>query len=209
MKFSLYNELCAYGDQFALNDHKNQYDILSNIDKFKNNWYKYNPRKNIERYALSIINLDGSFSQGPDLDSLYEYNKLNGTSYNELDFRCKTKAYESVESYVQGIEQHLGRSHILKLKPGGFFPNHVDHRGNQIWDFRLIIPLKNCNPIHGGYFIYERERILQWEEGRIYFLNTCKNHTVFNANPHEDLMMIIFNVELNDETVKYVTRKPI
>ena len=36
-----------------------------------------------------------------------------------------------------------------------------------------------------------------------------KNHTVFNANPHEDLMMIIFNVELNDETVKYVTRKPI
>ena len=63
--------------------------------------------------------------------------------------------------------------------------------------------------MHGGYFIYERERILQWDEGRIYFLNTCKNHTVFNANPHEDLMMIIFNVELNDETVKYVTRKPI
>ena len=82
MKFSLYNELCAYGDQFALNDHKNQYDILSNIDKFKNNWYKYNPRKNIERYALSIINLDGSFSQGTNFDSLNEYKKLKRTNYN-------------------------------------------------------------------------------------------------------------------------------
>ena len=46
-------------------------------------WVKYNPRKDgYNRYGLSVTSADGGFSGIPDLDSLREYNKINGTTFN-------------------------------------------------------------------------------------------------------------------------------
>ena len=38
----------------------------------------------------------------------------------------------------------------------------------------------------------------------MYFINTCKRHTVFNANLEDDHIVIIMNIKLTEESVKTV-----
>ena len=72
MSFELYTALSEYGDVFELRRE------LWNPDKFVQwtednfEYVRYNPRKNVPRYGLSITSLDGGVSGVPDLDSLYE-----------------------------------------------------------------------------------------------------------------------------------------
>jgi len=211
MSFELFNILTAYGDQVRLNICGGHSDVVNNLMHFNDKWAPYNPRKNINRWGLSITNLDGKLGPGPDLDSLHEYNKENNTDYNELDFNVPTPAYDIVSKYCDPFKKWLVRSHILKLPPGGFFPNHVDNTGSKINSFRLIVPLQVCNPSEGNFFIYDSHKILLWDYGRVYFLNTCKRHTIFNAKATDQIefsdhhIVLIMNVKLTEESVSTVT----
>ena len=205
MSFELFNILTTYGDQVKLNIYQNPNIILEGLIQFDDNWTKYNPRKNINRWGLSVTNLDGNLGPGPDLDSLYEYNKENNTNITESNFIVPTPVYDVVKLYCDPFKEWLFRSHILKLGPGGFFPNHIDNYGTQINSFRLLVPLQVCNPLEGGYFIYQYNNVLHWNYGSLYFLNTCKRHTIFNANDEDDHIVLIMNVELTKESVETVT----
>ena len=205
VSFELFNVITAYGDQIKLNIWRNPAYILKGLSKFNDNWEKYNPRKNINRLGLSVTNLDGTLGPGPDLDSLYEYNKENNTNISESDFTAPTPVYDVVKAYCNPFKKWLFRSHILKLSPGGFFPNHVDNAGSTIDSFRLLVPLQVCNPTDNGYFIYEQNKILSWKYGYLYFLNTCKRHTIFNASDEYDHIVLIMNIELTEESVSTVT----
>jgi len=205
VSFELFNRLTAYGDQVRLSIEQNPNDVIANLKQFDNNWGKYNPRKDLNRWGLSVTNLDGILGPGPDLDSLYEYNKENNTNISESDFIVPTPVYDIVKSYCDPFKKWLFRSHILKLGPGGFFPNHIDNIGSTIDSFRLLVPLQVCNPKDSGYFIYE-DKILNWNYGSMYFVNTCKRHTVFNANLEDDHIIIVMNVKLTEESVATVTK---
>ena len=205
MSFELFNILTIYGDQIRLDIERDPYITLKGLKQFDNNWAKYNPRKSINRFGLSVTNLDGTLGPGPDLDSLYEYNKENNTNISESDFIVPTPVYDLVKIYCDPFKEWLFRCHILKLEPGGFFPNHVDNTGSTIDSFRLLVPLQICNPLDGGYFIYMYDNILHWEYGYLYFLNTCKRHTIFNAHPSNDHIVLIMNVKLTEESVSTVT----
>lgn len=203
MSFELFNILTAYGDQIKLKFYREQKDILDKLRQFDNDWSQYNPRKNINRWGLSVTNLNGKLGPGPDLDSLYEYNNENKTNYDELDFNVPTPVYDLVKDYCDPFKEWLFRSHILKLPPGGYFPDHVDNIGSNINSFRLLVPLQAFNP--STYFIYEQNRILSWEYGYLYFLNTCKRHAIFNASSNVDHIALIMNVKLTKESVSMVT----
>ena len=203
MSFELYNIILAYGDQIKLDLNQNS-PIVSKLEQFDNDWVKYNPRKNINRWGLSVTNLNGKFGSGPDLDSLYEYNKENKTNYTEFDFDEPTLAYNIVSKYCDPFKEWLFRTHFIKLKPGGFFPDHVDNIGLNIDSFRLIVPIKSLNSFEDAYFIYD-SKILQWKYNQLYFLNTCKRHTVFNANQSKDSIFLVMNVKLTKESVSKVT----
>lgn len=205
MSFELFNTLTAYGDQVKLNIYQNSKTMLERLIQFDDNWTKYNPRKHINRWGLSVTNLDGNLGPGPDLDSLYEYNKENNTNIIESNFIVPTPVYDVLKLYCDPFKEWLFRSHILKLKPGGFFPSHVDNMGSTIDSFRLIVPLLVCNPLDGGYFIYQYDNVLHWNYGSLYFLNTCKRHTIFNANDEDDHIVLIMNIKLTEESVSTVT----
>ena len=214
MNFELFNTLIAYGDQFRLKISENPKVILQKLEQFNDKWSKYNPRKDINRWGLSVTNLDGKLGPGPDLDSLYEYNKENNTKHGELDFNIPTPVYNIVKNYCDPFKEWLFRSHILKLPPGGFFPNHIDNMGSNINSFRLLVPFQVCNPFDGGYFIYEKKEILNWKYGYLYFLNTCKTHTIFNSNssslddsyPYDNRnhVVLILNIKLTKQSVSTV-----
>ena len=115
MSFELFNILTTYGDQVKLNIYQNPNIILEGLIQFDDNWTKYNPRKNINRWGLSVTNLDGNLGPGPDLDSLYEYNKENNTNISESSFTVPTPVYDIVAHYCDPFKEWLFRPHILKL----------------------------------------------------------------------------------------------
>ena len=126
--------------------------------------------------------------------------KENNVHYTELDFNTITDVYhksEEVQKVVEPWKKYLGRSHILHLPEGGYFPPHRDlarYRENQ-QSMRILIPLKECNP-PSMYFILD-DKTLNFEHGRAYFVNTNKMHSLFSFR---DSYMIVLNVQSNSET---------
>ena len=196
-----YNSLLSFGDLIPL---KLKCDVKKLFDETEEFVYlKYNPRKDIERYGLSITSLDGSLN-GIDLDSIKEYNKENNTEYDELSFNKFTKVYHTsseIQKIVKPFKNHIGRSHILSLQEGGYFPPHRDlpvyvEQQNSL---RILVPLKGCNP-PDMYFMYE-DKPLHFEHGRAYFLNTNKSHNLFSFKGSD---MIVLNIKTNEEVYKII-----
>ena len=121
-----YTSLLSFGDFIPL---KLKCDVKKLFDEIKQfSFSQYNPRKDIKRYGLSITSLDGSIN-GIDLDSIKDYNIENKTEYDELSFNKLTDVYYSsneIQKVVKPFIKHLGRSHILYLPEGGYFPPHRD-----------------------------------------------------------------------------------
>ena len=196
-----YNSLLSFGDLIPL---KLKCDVKKLFDETEEFVYlKYNPRKDIERYGLSITSLDGSLN-GVDLDSIKEYNKENNTEYDELSFNKFTEVYNissEIQKIVEPFKNHIGRSHILSLQEGGYFPPHRDlpvyvEQQNSL---RILVPLKGCNP-PDMYFMYE-DKPLHFEHGRAYFLNTNKSHNLFSFKGSD---MIVLNIKTNEEVYKII-----
>ena len=110
------------------------------LNAFDKSWLPYNTLKpDNRREGLSLTSLDGKMTGWPDLESLLEINKKNGTTYNELDFKYFTSVFQECES-IHGLCQHfapLGRTHFLRLNSGGHFP---PHRDLDPYSFRIIVP---------------------------------------------------------------------
>tara|TARA_Y100001937_G_scaffold9963_1_gene12235 strand:+ start:1668 stop:2285 length:618 start_codon:yes stop_codon:yes gene_type:complete len=191
-----YNSLLSFGDLIPLKIRCDVKKLFNEVKDF--NYLQYNPRKDIKRYGLSITSLDGNMD-GIDLDSIKEYNKENNTEYDELSFQAFTSVYyesQEIQKITEPFLGHIGRSHILHLPEGGYFPPHRDlpvyvEQQNSL---RVLVPLKGCNP-PDMYFMYE-DKPLHFEHGRAYFLNTNKAHNLF---AFKDSYMIVLNIKTSEE----------
>ncbi len=191
-----YNSLLSFGDLIPLKIRCDVKKLFNEVKDFK--YLQYNPRKDIKRYGLSITSLDGNMD-GIDLDSIKEYNKENNTEYDELSFQAFTSVYyesQEIQKITEPFLGHIGRSHILHLPEGGYFPPHRDlpvyvEQQNSL---RVLVPLKGCNP-PDMYFMYE-DKPLHFEHGRAYFLNTNKSHNLF---AFKDSYMIVLNIKTSEE----------
>ena len=196
-----YNSLLSFGDLIPLKIRCDVKKLFNEVKDFK--YLQYNPRKDIKRYGLSITSLDGNID-GIDLDSIKEYNQENNTQYDELSFKAFTKVYyesNEIQKIVEPFLGHIGRSHILHLPEGGYFPPHRDlpvyvEQQNSL---RILVPLKSCNP-PDMYFMYE-DKPLHFEHGRAYFLNTNKSHNLF---AYKNSYMIVLNIEANEEVYQII-----
>jgi len=202
--FQLYNHLCQYGSVYNLSLFMR--DSRSFVDWTEDNfnYVTYNPRKKINREGLSITSLDGGVTGIPDLDSLYEYNSDNSTSYTELDFNVKTPVFDhpDLQKTIGVFEKHMFRTHILKLNPGGFFPPHRD-LVSEFNSFRIIVPLLNVNPPWVSFVV---DGVVQhWEEGVMYFVDTAKLHYLFNSS-FSPSYWIVLNVQTTPESVDTVLK---
>lgn len=196
-----YERILSFGDIIELNISCNVNNLFKEINSFK--WAQYNPRKTITRYGLSITSLDGKLN-GPDLDSIYEYNKDNDTKYDETSFCTTTPVYDmssEIQRVVDPFINNLCRSHILHLPAGGHFPPHRDlsHYESYQKTFRIIVPLKNCNP-KSMYFMYEDKPII-FNHGYAYFINTNKEHSVFSFG---NSYFVVMNVKFNEDSARAV-----
>ena len=179
-----------FGDVIKLKDQQFDLNKMRTILDASEHWHQYNPRKNVNRFGLSLTSLDGGYSGVPDLDSLREYNAINKTNYVEDSFTQYTPMVEELglTKFLDLWQPHLGRSHCLRLDAGGFFPPHRDNGLNlQSTTVRILIPVrwKNAVWIQDG-------QLLNLEEGAAYFLNTTKIHSLFSYQ--DGNILIVLNV---------------
>ena len=196
----LYDTIARYGDLIPLNCNLKYKIFEEGLKLFDDKWVQYNPRKKIARYGLSITSLDGNFSGIPDLDSIKEYNRENNLKLNEPDFKTLTPFWPYVESVLSKFKNHLGRTHIIKMSAGGQFPSHRDHFDRELPTCRLFVPIYNCNPPY-NYFILDK-KVLNLEYGRLYFLNTAKEHIVFTSK--QESMFIVANTILTEKSTDLI-----
>jgi len=196
----LYNSLIRYGLYYKLRLKLDVYDFLEQLDLFEDLWVQYNPRKNIRRKGLSLTSLDGGMSGYPDLDSIREYNQTHNIKLDENSFKTKTMAWSLVDSALDSFGDDVSRTHVIKHEVGGCFPPHRDSYTRELSSFRLFIPIKNCNPPN-NYFILD-ERILHFDHGHVYFIDTCKEHTVFTTG--SSTIFVVSNIQLSEKSVDNV-----
>lgn len=204
-KSELYNLLCIFGDIFEINFKLKNPKSFVDWTESNFTYVKYNPRKDIARYGLSITSLDGNVTGVPDLDSLHEYNTENNTSYKEKDFNVFTPVYEykNLQECLKEFEDDIYRTHILKLESGGFFPPHRDIQGMDFSHFRLIVPLENVNPPSFNFVV--DNKIVHWNLGQMYFVNTAKMHYLFNSSFKPSYWLII-NIDVNEKNINKVLK---
>lgn len=197
----LHQMLLSLGKVVPLQKTKKMAHIIEHITSFEQHFKPYNPRKQgYNRYGLCITSQDGSFAHVPDLDSLIEYNKEHGTSFNESDFREWTPFFQTcseLREMMTPFHEYMGRSHILRLNRGGFFPFHRDSITLIPTSFRLLISFGN--PFHHFVFLLDNERVY-FEPGRLYFVNTRLSHCLFSLEDKSDFA--VFNIDLCEGSVK-------
>lgn len=166
------------------------------IDLEKMHWVKYNPRKEVQRWGASLTSLDGSVEGVPDLDSLYEYNTINGTRYFEPDFKTPTPQFKPFDFLLESYD--LGRSHIIRLGLGGFFPYHRDSDRDS---FRLIYTIRNCHDTNLVWI--QNSQVLKLRDHAWYYVNTKMIHSVFSFFGCE---FAVFNVITTEKSQKSLLR---
>jgi hypothetical protein len=186
-----YERVLSYGNIFPLAISCNPDKLISQIAPFT--FAQYNTDKqDIPRLGLSITSLDGEINSG-DLET------LRNSEYRESSFRELTKVYyesSEVRGIVDPFKEWIGRTHILNIKKGGYFPPHRDELSIEQHTFRVIVPLKTFNPPH-NYFIYN-DQVTHLNEGRAYFMNTNIVHS--NMSFSNDTLMLVMNVRCCNES---------
>lgn len=195
----LYQSLLQYGDFFELNVHFEPAHANNEIINLEHLWRPYNQNKpDYKRFGMSLFSLDGSTSGEIDLNSVLEFNKLNGTNYDELSFRTPTEAWHKIPSIslpLANLEPLLGRSHLIRFNTGGFFPPHRDD-GTA---FRLI---SFINTNYESLYLTLDKKVLPLTCGRLYFLNVKKEHSLISFV--EGATILVLNVEVSENSVRWV-----
>ena len=191
--------IANFGDVIQLKDQHFDLPKMRAILDNSPHWAPYNPRKPIARFGLSLTSADGGYSGIPDLDSLREYNILNGTDYSEKSFRKRTPIVDELglTNFLDLWDPWLGRVHVLRLDAGGFFPPHRDNGlvipPNTV---RILVPIRweqnNSVWIQDG-------KLLNLVEGVAYFVNTTKEHSVFSFK--DNTLLLVLNVIVTSETI--------
>jgi hypothetical protein len=167
-------------------------------------WKQYNPRKPINRYGLSVTSLDGDYSGTPDLDSLREYNLLNGTKFGEFSFKTRTPIVDELGlgGFLDMWGRFLGRSHFLRLDAGGFFPPHRDNGfALPAGTMRIMVPI-NWRRNHVVWL--HEGKPLHLEEGIPHFINTSKEHSLFSFA--DNTTLLVLNVQATPESILTVAK---
>lgn len=196
-----YLTLCGYGDFIELDLRIAQPKKVVEWSEENFTYVKYNPRKNINRFGLSITSLDGGVSGRPDLDSFWTENPEDMPK--ETDINVPTPVYEhpEIKKLCEHFQPFVGRSHFLKIPPGGYFPPHRDFKSTELNSYRIIVPMLDFEFPNFTFML--EDKILQWQPGRAYFLNTAKAHHLFNCGIR-DSYWIVLNIETTRESIMRV-----
>ena len=201
IRAQLYSSLCNLGQTAKLKFKIDEYHVLNQLEKFKDNWCPYNANKDTvnNRWGLPVTSHSGDVMDNYHLNSFGYMQKYNDATLNEEDFTMPTAGYDSVpdlKSLVDVFRPDIGRVHLLRSDKGGFFPPHRDFPGLGPEYFRLLCVFGKCKPEN---FVHMLDgKAFYPDPGYLYWLNFQLDHSVFSFS--DGLYALILTVKLNERT---------
>lgn len=155
----------------------------SEISQYEKYFKRWGPEHtNFPRFGLPLVNLTGNIDDEVDptcwpIDRWNHYNPKN--QYWETDFTKPTEVLNlPCFSPIENLKKYMIRSNILLWNNTGHFKPHIDMLPNFITHIRLW----GTNVDDSKYFMkYGKRRIKDFEPGRLYLIDTMKEHEAFST----------------------------
>jgi hypothetical protein len=201
---NVHNELAllTLGNFEPLRIHLNQWECLTQLEQFKDDWVDYLPRTDRpnNRKALTLTNLPGKTHR--DVPSLAQACHEAGRRLSELEFNQRTDVFHKCPALSSWLEPwgDVGRTFLVNSNTGGFFVPHRDHPSLPRQCFRLVVFLQNCGPLQ--YDWWQDDRKMNIKEGQVYYVNTRMTHRTISWV--DNSMHLIVNVPFTSENVARV-----
>lgn len=196
---AVHNALASYGNVSRLGFRVDLGRLRHELTQFEGEWRHYNRLKPLNRReGLSVTSLDGSM-EGPNLESLRESKREDGSHYSELDFQTPTHVHSGCSSIRELLDRFspVGRTHFVRLRAGGHYP---PHRDTDPLAFRLLLPCFGCGD--HDWFFHLDDRRLRMEPGHAHYVNTRLLHSVFSFS--EECIFLVSNVPATRENCQKV-----
>jgi hypothetical protein len=153
------------------------YDFKKQIKPYNDKWVPYLRREGVvnNREGLSLIGIEGDdYNDGL---SMPEARKRHGRKLRETDFNTPNQLYKDLPVLHPMLEYFmpLGRTMLVKVNAGGWFPPHKDAPQLTRETFRIVAFLTEAT----GSDAYEWEmggRRWPIVPGRAYYVDTRRTH---------------------------------
>ena len=159
-------------------------------------WPRYNPRKPIARYCLDLTQLPNG---NDNVSSLNEYNNTTGAALKNQDFTEPTDVYHNlptIKALLEPFRPWLGRTHIIRIDAGGYFPPHYDTVTiDDTYDVRLVAAIHNINNMSFKWLYDTNDRVIPLVDGDLWFINTGKPHSLFSFK--NDAIILVANLRFD------------
>ena len=197
-------QLQAIGDFAPLEIKIDEELLKKELKQYDDKWVPYLRREGVtnDREGLLLVGAEGD-SVGDSL-SMPEVRKrlgeVPGKRILEKDLCYPTEAFHNLTALHPMLKlfDKLGRSMLVKLNKGGWFPPHRDTPQLSRDCFRVVGFLsKNCG--HGGFMWEHDYRPVQIEPMRCYYADTRKTHRT--AAFDENIIHLVINVPKTWENV--------
>lgn len=198
-------QLQALGDWFPLRFKLDQDVWLNNLEQMSEWWIPFQPKEGItnDRECVLIYGMEGDSPNS--IAGLSEHYERLGRYPFESEFNVPTQARTklSVMHPVFDYFDPLGRTFLIRLNAGGFYPTHRDQYYLNRDTFRLIA------------FLGDPNEMLEWEvDGRkrqifpntVYYVDTRKEHRLC-AWQHSETAMVVMNVKKDWRTIMKLLTK--
>lgn len=192
-------QLQALGDWVPLNFKIKESEWIKN-EKEVQHWYRpFQPwvGQSNDRECVLLYGMEGCDPTAPV--GLSQVAEVLGRKPAEIEFCFPTEAKEkltSFEEFFDYFDNEFGRSWILKLNAGGFFPFHRDHIILERGTIRLIAFLEDSR--NNMEWLVDGIR-REWMPNTIYYVNTMKMHRLFSWG--KDSKMVVFNLPKTWENI--------
>lgn len=170
-------QLQAIGDFAPLNVCINLGKLEQELKAWDNSWVPYLRREGVtnDREGLLLVGAEGD-KVGDSL-SMPEVRERLGARVEESDLTYRTELYDALPSLhpILDMFETLGRTMLVKLNKGGWFPPHRDHPQLTRDTFRLVgFVSRSCG--HSNFEWEHDYRRVNIEPGRVYYVDTRKTH---------------------------------
>lgn len=182
--------------------------VMEELSKYpRDSWPRYNPRKPIERYCLDLTQIPGG---NDNVSSLNEYNISHNKKYTNRDFTEPTEVYHGLPTLKMLLEPFrpwLGRSHVIRIDAGGYFPPHYDSvvADDDGYDVRLVFGINNVDKQSFKWLYDTDDKVLDLSTGGIWAINTSKPHSVFSFK--NDAIIAVVNLRFDCLLLKEILTK--
>jgi hypothetical protein len=168
-------------------------ELLGSTRKFEVDAVDYQPEKGDR--GRKVLDLVGSIDNNSN-------QSLQSSELNEMDFTEDTIYLKSMPAFSKFLHSfEYGRSHVIYMSKGGFFPPHRDGPIFPHFDkecFRIIVPIEGCE--EDDFTLVVGNKIVPLQNGRAYYVNTFKKHYAFSFT--DRCKFVILNIRITLENVK-------